>query len=605
MIFIVLSFIDLSFIPFTVRSKYLSSLLDYSSYTAYLIPLIITISVILGLTYKTPGLFSILVTVSYLSLIPSVRGFTHFGTDVYSTLYATLALIEDIPEVNIFTFTSGKYGYMYWYVLPSNAALMSLISGLTLNFYAIEASLVLSVFPTLIGVTSLLNLLLKDWRLINFSLILLFLINFEFLKKLWWLVPYCFMLGLFFITLSALVLYESKKISVFIMVTSLIITSLCHPIGMILTIVSLIIFKADWIKQVLLDKRFLLAILVFSILLLSTLIVGKQDLFMRLLYSLGLLHLVERNIEFKLSFQNSILTQLLSSSSFYIVWFTILILSLYSIFYAKIKRKVITEERSNDKTISKVVLLTIVLFFGYILSDFIFTRNYLGFDAYRPYLLATTFSIFSAFTFFDRIHRKNGVHASFRIFNRKNLKLKITGNINYCIALLLLIIILASYTIVLYNQNLTLAPKENLSYLYVDEVKLLKGFLDRREYDDALILSYPEVLAYCRSFIPIINWWEIKGFPVIFPDSEKYGAFGGTRCWQTYNSFIKYGDISQVRTHAMERGANEKLAYIIFLYRLAGSYVSKYKGYGRVLLEDDAGFVLELSLNKNQVNMTD
>ncbi|MEM3688057.1 hypothetical protein [Saccharolobus sp.] len=45
---------------------------------------------------------------------------------------------------------------------------------------------------------------------------------------------------------------------------------------------------------------------------------------------------------------------------------------------------------------------------------------------------------------------------------------------------------LASYIIVLYNRNLELASKENLSYLYVDEVKLLKDFLDRREYDDIL-----------------------------------------------------------------------------------------------------------------------
>lgn len=134
-------------------------------------------------------------------------------------------------------------------------------------------------------------------------------------------------------------------------------------------------------------------------------------------------------------------------------------------------------------------------------------------------------------------------------------------------------------------------------------MRLLKDFLDKREYEDALVLSYPEVLAYVRSFVPVINWWQIKGIPVIFPDSEKYGVFGGARYWQTYNSFVKYGNISQVKMHAQERGANENLAYVIFLFRLAGLNANKFREYGRVIIEDCAGFVLELPLNKTQTDV--
>lgn len=617
-IFIILSLMEITSIPFTARLSYLSSLVDYTFYTRFLIPLIIFISIILSFMNKVLGMFSIFITISYLTLIPSVRGFTHFGTDVYSTLYSTLALIEGIPEVSLFTFTPGKYGYMYWFVLHSNAALMSLITGLPLHFYAIEASLVLSIFPVAVGLASLLNLLTVDWRLLNFSLILLFIINFDFLERLWWFVPFNFMLGLFFIMISTFILYELRggRFSLLIMIISFVITSLSHPLGFVLAIISFMIFRKNWIghiiRRIMLNRIYLLVTTIFIILLLSMFIIEGENFFItKSLYALGIQHFFQRNIEFKLSFENSLFTQLFFSGSlnfYHILWIVVLALLLYSVCSIKIKRKAkvtMSQEGPNNKMfiLKKLAVLTAVIWFGYVISDLILTRGYLGFDAYRPYLLATIFTLLLTFVFFDVVHKKRNSHIYFSVFKKASYKIKTTMHVMYFAILLLLATIIVPYIIASYNQSLNLSPKENLNYLYIDEVILLRDFLNKREYENALVLSYPEVLAYARSFIPIINWWKLKGFPVIFPDSEKYGAFGGARYWQTYNSFVKYNNFSCISIHARERGANEDIAYIIFLYRLAGPHVDKFREYGRVITENDMGFVLELPLNKNQTKI--
>jgi len=597
---IVFSLLEFVLLPQSYRLKLLDSLLADANFSKYLLPLIIGISIFLGLSNRKLGIISIFATVVYLSAILSARGFTHFGTDVYSTLYPIKALMEGNPEVNIFSFASGKYGYLHWLVLHSIGALLSLISGLNLNFYAIEASITLIIFPCLLGMVSLLNYLLHDWRLANFTLVQLFLINFLLIKRLWWFVTFSFMIALFLITLLVIISYklERTKILLPIISISLTITSFTHPIGLALSLTTLAIFLSDEIKFPTSKRKSILLILIIPVVSFTTFLILNREFVMRLLYSLGLEHIFSRNPEIKPSLENSMLLSLSSNTSFYIFWGILLILGICGVLKinaAKAKRM----PANKSQILRKILLLTTVLLIAYIFTDFVFTRQYIGVGGDRFYFILSILACVLAVTFFDTVFK--GEENARSYFNKRRLKLRMILRKKYLI-IFLLTLVMISYVLACFNENLVLTPRENLSYLYFNEVELLHTFLAKREYEDALVLSYPEVLAYARSFIPTINWWQIKGFPVIFPDSERYGAFGGAYYWKTYNAFIKHGNITLIKIHAQERKANQDLAYVIILYRLCGLGCAKFKEFGKVIVENDAGFVLELPLNHKREN---
>ena len=599
-ILIISSLVEFVLLPQSYQLRSLDSLLAGAIFTAYLLPLIIGICISLGLFNRKLGTISIFTTVLYLSAILSARGFTHFGTDVYATLYPIEALIEGNPEVSIFSFTSGKYGYLHWLVLNSIGALLSLISGLHLNFYAIEASISLIIFPSLLGMASLLSYLLHDWRLANFTLVHVFLINFLLIKRLWWFVPFSFMITLFLITLSIIISYklEKGKIPLPIIGISLIITSFTHPIGLALSLITLAIFLSDEIKFVISSKKSVsLILMIIAVSFMTFLILGREFV-MNALYSLGLEHIFSRNPEIKLSLENSTLLSLSSNTSFYNFWGVLLILCICGV----LKMRAVKAERipvNKSQMFRKMFLLTTVLLIAYIFTDFVFTRQYIGVSGDRFYLILSILACVLVITFFDIVFKSEENTRSY--FCKERFKLRMVLHKKYWIIFLLTLVII-SYVLICFNGNLRLTPRENLSYLYFNEVKLLHEFLTKREYEDALVLSHPEVLAYARSFIPIINWWRVEGFPVIFPDSESYGAFGGAYYWKTYNTFIKYGNITSIKIHAQERKANQEFAYVIILYKLCGLGCVKFKEYGKVIVENDMGFVLELPLNQKKEN---
>lgn len=596
------SILEFTSLPRSHQLKYMNSILADTFFTPYLLPLIIAICIYLGISNRRLGIISIFTTVLYLSAVLSARGFTHFGTDVYATLYPVEALLQGNPEVSMFSFMGGKYGYLHFLVLHSISALLSLISGLPLNFYAIEASIVLIVFPSLLGVSSLLSCLLHDWRLVNFMLIQVFLINFLFIKRLWCFVSFSFMLALFLITLFIILLYKLERRNSLspIVVISLIVTSLTHPMGLALSVITLLIFLLDEIKSIILNKlnKKTVLLIIIGIILFTTFLILSQDFVMKILYSLGLEHIFSRYPELKLGLENSTLLSLSSSVSFYVFWGILLTLCICGVFEINIMKssKIIIYK---NQILHRIFFLTMFLLIVYILTDFVFTRQYTGIGGDRAYLILSILSCVLVATFFD-IAFKRGKNIQ-HYFYKERLKLKIILHKKYLI-ILLLIFILSFYVLTYFNGNLKLTSKENLSYLYIDEVKLLHEFLTNREHEKALVLSYPEVLAYARSFIPIINWWRIEGFPVIFPDSEKYGAFGGASYWKTFAAFIKYGNITLIKIHAQERKADQDAAYIIILYRLCGLGCAKFKESGKVIVENDTGFVLELPLNHEKKN---